>query len=242
MICPNCNRESNVTVVYIGRDKPSVCGRCAADEKKAEVSKLRVVRRERVPLRVGMTTLVGTITMHKFSGPCEKCGHDHSGRNGHYRGSVSSGFVCCEKKCGGRIPIVDPFPLDHGNCCSLTHPYVDRKPTGPSYRCRNMNSENVGEAAKRWPELVTGVECEILEDESCRVVDERLPANWRKHYCAGCGYFENDEYERRLNAAPDRPAGPSRKLNMTWSGESDLDAGIIYAPYIPTDSDGKPLQ
>lgn len=189
--CPSCGNEANGWVVYIGKTTAaSVCYVCAAKSKKEQVSKLRVVRRDRVPLRVGMTTLVGYLNTS--------------------------------------------YPASSGNCCSLTHPYVDGKPTGPSYPCRNMNAENVDEAGKRWPELLQGVEIDVLEDGSCRVVDERLPAEWRKHFCSGCGYFEDDEREKEFMSPPPPEDGLPAKMTASWSaGVSKLEPGFIYSPYIP---------
>jgi len=232
MACPKCGDPNpRSTVLYLNLDggptKPSVCDRCAAKEKYEEAAKLKVLRREMIPLKVGMTTLVGTIPWPED--------------------------VERKKNTGSA------FPMSHGNCCSLTWPInkikqpdgtMDYQPTGPSYACRNMHSENVDEAAERWPELLNGVEIEVLEDNTCRVVDERLPADWKKHYCSGCGYFENEEaYQRHIAPSEPRDEQP-RKLKTTWSagepldasyqeGETGLDPGYVYSPYINPDFFGK---
>jgi hypothetical protein len=81
--------------------------------------------------------------------------------------------------------MVQNYPTPSGNCCSLYDQSAKK-----SYRCRNMNAENVEEAAKRWPALAAGVEAILYTDNSIRVIDPNLPESWRKHECTSCGYFE----------------------------------------------------
>lgn len=155
-----------------------MCEKCKFLFRRGQTKSLQVLRKKIIPLKVGMTTLVG--------------------------------IIC------------DEFPIKHGNCCSLSrHP------------CRNMNSENVDEARIRWPELSNGVEVEILEDNSCRVIDSRLPVEWKRHFCTSCGYFEDDEMESKYIESYEKPSQNEKLtlLKTKRSMESGLDVGYIYAPY-----------
>lgn len=142
-----------------------VCGVCHDSERRERAGKLKVVSRERVPFRVGESTMVGTIRLK------------------------------------GEEP-----PFSSGNCCSIG---------GRS--CRNMSSENVTAARRKWPELEAGVDVDVLEDGTIRVVDERLPFAWRaSHLCTGCGYFE----DAALKGFPDpdgkTPVDPMPLKGTKW--------------------------
>jgi len=71
----------------------------------------------------------------------------------------------------------EDFPRRRGNCCDIL----------------NMLVENVDEALKRWPSLAVDCEVEIVSlrgKERVRVVDERVPRDWRHHVCEVCNVYE----------------------------------------------------
>ena len=176
-----CGHEANGEVGYsvLGSlGGKTMCRPCNEQRKRADYSP-RVLRRERRPLKVGMSTLVGVMGFAEVSGPCPKCGHDHVAEPKCTRWGDGVTAVCTVNECGGKLPVKDPFPLRSGNCCDIL----------------NMNSENVEEALKRWPGLNEDCEVEIIElkergRERVRVVDSRVPASWRRHVCSGCGVYE----------------------------------------------------
>ena len=136
----NCGHEKDGKVGYVmlGSIGKTICKPCNDLQKRKNYSP-RVIRRERRPLKVGFTTLVGSIPMP---------GEDK-----------------------------DFFPKSNGNCCDIL----------------NMCTENVDEALKRWPGLAEDCEVEVVEwqgRERIRVVDDRLPPEWKRHNCEGCGIYE----------------------------------------------------
>lgn len=106
------------------------------------------------------------------------------------------------------LPGDNGYPKKRGNCCGVI----------------NMYTENVEEALRRWPELGESCEMEVVEirgHERLRVVDERLPVEWRRAYCVACSIFEDDT--RPMPTPADDmppPDDPPRKLGAKWSMES----------------------
>jgi len=175
----DCGHEKDALVGYsiLGSlGGMSICKPCNDIRKRIAYSP-RVIRRERRPLKVGMSTLVGVMGFAEVTGSCPKCGHDHvtDPRCSRYGDGVTA--ICNVHDCGEKLPVKSPFPLRHGNCCDVL----------------NMNSENVIEALKRWPGLAVNCEVEVVEWGDCervRVVDSRLPSDWLRHVCEGCGVYE----------------------------------------------------
>jgi hypothetical protein len=67
------------------------------------------------------------------------------------------------------------------------------------YWVANMHGENITAALKQWPELAEGVEVELLppgsthKHQAVRIIDERIPPEWRRHSCAVCGFAKEPE-------------------------------------------------
>ena len=79
--------------------------------------------------------------------------------------------------CGAQLPVKDPFPLARGNCCDLL----------------NMYTENAMHIIKTMPDVAADCEVEIVrvgKRERVRVVDERIPKDYRHHVCNSCGVYE----------------------------------------------------
>jgi len=154
----------------------SRCWSCEVDDRRKHYNP-PILRVERRPLSVGWTTLVGYSGSREITGPCGHCGHDHLSFPHYYLGTPKGCKIKCAECEEYAIPIKDPYPFEHGNCCSVI----------------NMNSENVEEALRRWPELAEDCEMEVVmlrKREHYRVIDKRLPDSWKKHECTGCGYYE----------------------------------------------------
>lgn len=201
-------RDGAVGIVHLGNIGKKICVPCH-DRAKRAAYKPEVLRRERGPLKVGMTTLVGVMGFATVNGPCPKCGHDHVADRKYSARGDGVTATCMVNNCGAQLPVEDPFPLKHGNCCGVI----------------NMCTENVEEALKRWPELAVDCEFEIVKIrdlERKRVVDDRLPDEWKKHHCSSCGYYEDDS-----DPIPYREGASIRE------GESTVEQGYVYAPYVP---------
>ena len=189
-------------IVHLGGTGKAICVNCHDRVNRAAYSP-KVLRRERVPLKLGSTTLVGVMGFAEPSGHCPKCDHDHVTEPHCTRYGDGVTAICTVDDCGGVIPIKDPFPLSDGNCCDVI----------------NMNTENVEEAKKRWPGLAVDCEVEVVDlngREMIRVVDDRLPDAWKKHRCSSCGFYEDDSDPDPYPTEEDGPLPP----------------GYVYAPYV----------
>lgn len=155
----------------------TMCKPCNEARKQVNYNP-ELLRRERRKLSecIGSSTMVGVMGFAKINGPCPKCGHDHVAdpkctRWGDGRAE------CSVNGCGAQLPIKDPFPLGHGNCCSIL----------------NMCYENARHIVKIMPDVAADCEVEIVmlkDRERVRVVDERIPKGYRHHVCTGCGVYE----------------------------------------------------
>jgi hypothetical protein len=168
-----------------------MCCNCADRDARNSYNP-KVLRTERAPLssKIGFMTLVGVMGFAEPSGPCPKCGHDHvkDPRCDRYGDGVTA--ICTVDGCGTRLPTKDPYPLSHGNCCSII----------------NMCAENALEAVKRWPELDVDCEVQIIDlrgRKIVRVIDQRIPPEWKVHECSGCGFFEESALEQLAREAED---------------------------------------
>lgn len=153
-----------------------MCKPCNDARKRADY-KTEVLRRERVNIadKIGSTTLVGVMGFAKVNGPCPKCGHDHVADPKCTRWGDGIRAEC--DLCGAQLPIEDPFPLGHGNCCNIL----------------NMCTENAKHIIKIMPDVAADCEVEIVQlgnRERVRVVDARIPKGYRHHVCNGCGVYE----------------------------------------------------
>lgn len=184
----DCGHETDYFVVN-GKTGTTKCRECAARDARKAYNP-RVLRTERVSLssRIGFMTLVGVMGFAKPSGSCPKCGHDHvkNPKCDRYGDGITA--ICTVNDCGTKLPVEDPFPIAHGNCCDII----------------NMNAENALEAVKRWPELDKNCEVEIIDLNGrtlTRVIDSRLPPKWKVHECSGCGFFEESALEQLTRQA-----------------------------------------
>ena len=178
--------------------KDTICSACYERNQRKQYNP-KIIRMEQHPLKVGSTTLVSTFSWPEIIGPCVKCGYDHN-EDPHWRGRKP---ICLVNDCGGEIPVKDIFPMKHGNCCDVL----------------NMCTENVREALKRWPRLSENCLVEIVElhgRERVRVIDNRLPEDWKKNCCRTCSIYEDD--------CPPEPYPSEDNKPLT---------GYIFSPYIP---------
>lgn len=212
----DCGHESNSIVIHLVGDKSfTSCYDCHEKALRAAYNP-KTLRRERRPLEVGYMTLVGVMGFAEPSGCCPKCGHDHVADPKCVRYGDGVTAICEVNGCGAQLPVKDPFPLHHGNCCSVL----------------NMNAENVIEALKRWPDLAKDCEVEIVEfrgRERVRVVDARIPSSWLGHNCTICGIFEGGDEESPREEPPSSSGSPLQ-------GKSELGTGYIYSPFVPYSS------
>ena len=193
-------RDLQHGIVHLGETGKSICAPCN-DRRLRAAYKPEVLRRERRPLKVGFTTLVGVMGFAEPDGPCSKCGHDHVEDPKCVRYGDGITAYCSVDDCGGMIPTKDPFPVKSGNCCSIL----------------NMWSENVREALNRWPDLKHDCEMEVVllrGRERFRVVDSRIPDDWKGLSCPSCGVYEDDSEPMPYPTAPP-------------------ETGFFYAPYVP---------
>lgn len=212
---PSCGHINVTSYVHLGEGRGVICSVCHEHQSRLQYNP-KVLRRERQPLRVGRTTLVGVMGFADPDGNCTKCGHDHVADPHCIRKGDGVTATCAVDDCGGSIPTKDPFPIPHGNCCSVI----------------NMSTENVREALKRWPGLAVDCEVEIVElngREMTRVIDDRLPTEWKKHKCSTCGFYEDGSPPPDLPAQPDPDAPPGEGQSEI----SEIEQGFVYAPYIP---------
>ena len=157
----------------------TMCEPCN-ESRKYDDYKPELLRTERRKLGecIGSSTLVGVMGFATVNGSCPKCGYDHV--NNKTRATLWGDGIraeCAVDDCGGKLPIRDPFPIRHGNCCNIL----------------NMCSENAQHVVKTMPEVATDCEVEVVmlkKRERIRVVDERIPKGYLRHVCSGCGVFE----------------------------------------------------
>ena len=177
----DCGHEKDGEVGYsiLGSlNNKTMCAPCN-EQRKHNDYKPVVLRRERKSLAdcIGTSTLVGVMGYATVNGHCPKCGHDHVADPKCTRWGDGVRAECDVNDCGAQLPIKDPFPLDHVNCCSIL----------------NMCYENANHIVKIMTDVATDCEIEVVQlggRERVRVVDERIPKGYRHHVCSGCGVYE----------------------------------------------------
>ena len=214
-----CGHEKVGAVGYVIRhNSTTICSPCNRQQKK-DAYRPEVLRRERRNLYdcIGCSTSVGVMGFATVVGPCPKCSHDHVADPKCTRWGDGVRAECAVNECGAQLPVRDPFPMQHGNCCDIL----------------NMYTENANHIIKTMPDVAADCEVEIVElggRERVRVIDARIPIGYKRHVCSTCKVYEDGVTpELPPVVSPSVPpadgievisfGGPSRKLNATWSQE-----------------------